>query len=228
MATLQAISSPPHLESPLLFHHLHIGIHKHGHTASHQLPSTSGVRLCYSPICTLGFTSMATLQAISYPPHLESPLLFHHLHIGIHKHGHTASHQLPSTSGVRLCYSTICTLGFTSMATLQAIRPAAFPYPLMPWCWRGGGSLSGGRVEIAYGSLLRAAPLAPRLLVSYLTRLSVSRLYTFGWRQDDWWTSENLDGCGRGLLALLSRYLPGGTEKIIKVHKQDSRCPSRD
>jgi hypothetical protein len=38
----------------------------------------------------------------------------------------------------------------------------------------------------------------------------------------------DLEGSGRGLLELLSRYLPGGIEENFRKLRQDSRCPGRD
>jgi hypothetical protein len=41
---------------------------------------------------------------------------------------------------------------------------------------------------------------------------------------DDWCTGLNLEGSGRGMIKVLSRWLPGGTEESTKIHSQDIRC----
>jgi hypothetical protein len=46
--------------------------------------------------------------------------------------------------------------------------------------------------------------------LSYLTAVSVSRLYSVG-RKDDCRIGNDLEGSGRGLIEILSQHMPGGT-----------------
>jgi hypothetical protein len=39
---------------------------------------------------------------------------------------------------------------------------------------------------------------------------------------------KDLEGSGRGLIKILSRQLPGGTEEDTKNHNEDSRCLGRE
>jgi hypothetical protein len=64
-------------------------------------------------------------------------------------------------------------------------------------------------------------------LVGCLRTLSLSRLYNVRW-WGDWWIWKNLEGSGRGVSWVLSKHLPGMTEKekTLKVSVRTAGVPA--